>query len=359
MQKELLKQGQKILKLPKDKIVSQLNKLLTINDVKELRKQIEQLKSLEEIKSNSAKNVFEIKLFYWLDYLVQIQETQTIERTHYYIARLIKSVSKVKTSKINDINLNRWKEYDEIVTDSLWFEDSRDKSGLHSASYHGNFIPQIPQQMLIRYTKANDWVLDTFSGMGTTMMECKKSGRNGIGIELNEYVFNNSLQLIEQQKSINSKTNIHLVNDNSLTVNYKKELKKFDTEKVQLAIMHPPYWDIIKFSEDEDDLSNAKSKDEFLNAMEALTKNVKTVLEKKRMLILVIGDKYDKGEWIPLAFETMEVVKNQGFKLKSIVVKNFNVTKAKLSNSALWRYRAIVGGFYIFKHEYIFVLEHI
>lgn len=358
MQKKLLQQGQKIIHLPKDTIQLKLKKLLKINDVESIRTSIEELKSLKEFTAKSKENIFSIKQFYWLDYLQQIKEAQTIERSHYYIQRLIKAVTTVKTGKINDINLNRWKEYDEIVTDSLWYEDSRDSSGLHSASYHGNFMPQIPQQMLIRYTKQNDWVLDTFSGMGTTMLECKKAGRNGIGVELNKKVFEDSSKLINDEPSKFKNNKIHLINGNSLHVNYKDELSQYGIKQVQLAIMHPPYWDIIKFSEDKEDLSNAKSLDDFLKSMEILTQNVKSVLEKKRMLVVVIGDKYDGGEWIPLAFETMQVVKNQGFKLKSTIVKNFNVTKAKLTNAALWRYRAIVGGFYIFKHEYIFIFEN-
>lgn len=31
--------------------------------------------------------------------------------------------------------------------------DKRDNSGVHNASYHGNFVPQIPNQLFRRYTK--------------------------------------------------------------------------------------------------------------------------------------------------------------------------------------------------------------
>jgi hypothetical protein len=121
--------------------------------------------------------------------------------------------------------------------------------------------------------------------------------------------------------------------------------------------MHPPYFDIIKFSSDPRDLSNAKSVDDFLSKMKNIVSRASTVLDKGRYFALVIGDKYSKGEWISLGFLTMQEVLKCGFMLKSIIVKNFEETLGKRNQKDLWRYRALVGGFYIFKHEYIFLFK--
>ncbi len=72
--------------------------------------------------------------------------------------------------KINDINMEKWKDYDDLITDSLWIINKRDNSGNHKGDYHGNFIPQIPYQLINRYTKKGEWVLDTFLGSGTTLI---------------------------------------------------------------------------------------------------------------------------------------------------------------------------------------------
>ena len=53
----------------------------------------------------------------------------------------------------------------------------------------------------------------------------------------------------------------------------------------------------------------------------------------------------------------MEEVLKRDFILKSIVVKNFDETKGKRNQKELWRYRALVGGFYVFKHEYVMVFK--
>ena len=72
---------------------------------------------------------------------------------------------------------------------------------------------------------------------------------------------------------------------------------------------------------------------------------------------VVIGDKYSGSEWIPLGFKCMQVLEGLGCILKSIVVKNFEATAGKRQTTELWRYRALAGGFYVFKHEYIFIMQ--
>lgn len=290
--------------------------------------------------------------------LDQILEAQTTERALYYIKRLLNGIQKVKTNKINDINLLRWKEYDEIITDSLWILGKRDSSGAHLGWYWGNFVPQIPHQLMLRYTKKGDWVVDAFAGSGTTLIECRRLGRNGIGIELNADVAERAKSLIHKETN---KFNIvsELFIGDSRRIDVKSILKKHNLHNFQLLIMHPPYHDIIKFSKNENDLSNAKDIEEFLKMFGDVVDNFYPFLEKNRYFALVIGDKYSKGEWIPLGFYCMQEVLKRPFKLKSIIVKNFEETRGKRNQKELWRYRALVGGFYVFKHEYIMLFKKI
>lgn len=256
--------------------------------------------------------------------------------------------------KINDLDLTNWKNLD-INVDSLWMIDKRDNSGVHSASYHGNFVPQIPNQLLRRFTKQGDFVLDPFLGGGTTLIECQRLKRNGIGIELQEDVAKNSKHLINQEQNNGTITDIY-VGDSS-NFDYSKLLEKYNIKGFQFILYHPPYWDIIKFSENEKDLSNTKSLDEFLNKLEKIIIDSTKILDKGRYCAIVIGDMYKDSQVIPLGFYCMQLFMKNKLKLKAILVKNFNETKGKQNQQVLWHYRALKNNLYLFKHEYIFIFK--
>lgn len=258
-----------------------------------------------------------------------------------------------------ELDLKNWKTFaneKDVFTDSLWLINERDDSGAHNDLSHGGFIPQLPRQGILRFTKPYDTVIDGFAGYGTTLIECKRWGRHGIGVEIDK----DRLQIA--QKRINVEPNkyevkINMVHGNSLTLDYRKLLKKEELDDATLAILHPPYHNIINYGEDKDNLCNTSSIESFIAKYSKIVENIGKAVSSNGYLELVIGDIYENKEWVPLGFYLMNETLKKGFKLKSICIKNIENTMGKRNQINLWKYRALKNGFYIFKHEYIMFFQ--
>lgn len=250
--------------------------------------------------------------------------------------------------KFNDLDIENWKDCG-INTDSLWLISERDKSGKHANIYHGNFVPQIPNQLIRRYTKTGETVFEPFMGSGTTLFECEKLSRNYIGFDINPEIVD-----FVKSKIDNEESNI-IKQCNSLD---STKFENVFTKQVQFILMHPPYLDIVKFTDDENDLSQISNLKEFLRKFKIVCENSLKYLEKNRYFAIVVGDVYKNSEVIPLGFYCMDMIKrNFKVKLKGTIIKNIEGNRGKIGQNNIWKYRALNSDYFIFKHEYIFVFK--
>ena len=90
---------------------------------------------------------------------------------------------------------------------------------------------------------------------------------------------------------------------------------------------------IIKFTDNEDDLSQISELKAFIGKFKTVCENSLKNLDKNRYFALVVGDVYKGGEVKPLAFYCMDMVKRDfAVKLKGIIVKNIEGNHRKMSN---------------------------
>ena len=116
---------------------------------------------------------------------------------------------------------------------------------------------------------------------------------------------------------------------------------------------HPPYADIIQYSEDiEADLSHLKVKD-FLEEMKAVAAESYRVLKKDKFCAVLMGDNSQKGHMIPMSFEVMRVFENAGFKLKELIIKEQHNCKA----TGYWKTNSVKYNFLLIAHEFLFVFR--
>ena len=189
----------------------------------------------------------------------------------------------------------------DINVDSLWLIGPRAKGGKRENNYHGNFVPQIPEQMLRRYTKEGGVVLDMFMGSGTVLYEAETLARSYIGFDINDEII---AKVQNKMKGSNAKYLIHncdVTNSEKVSLALSDDLISLEKTGVDLIMAHPPYLDIIKFTNKTEDLSNISNVNSFIKQFIKGVRNVWPFLKDNQYFVLVIGDLWRNSEVILLA----------------------------------------------------------
>ncbi len=232
----------------------------------------------------------------------------------------------------------------ELEETTVWSFKERGNWATHRGDYRGNCSPQVPRNLILRYTKKNDIVLDPFCGSGTTMIECKLLNRKGIGIDVNV----DSLKLAKTRLKFNYKTIYEpkLIKADSTNLN-----NIIPNDKIDFIFAHPPYANIIKYSKNiKEDISRLNL-EEFLNQINLFSKECFRILKKEKYCAVLIGDIRKNKNVIPLSFYIMNIFIQTGFTLKEIIIKEQHNCKM----SDYWRNKNI--DFYLLAHEYIFIFK--
>ncbi|MDD4315894.1 MAG: DNA methyltransferase [Clostridia bacterium] len=233
----------------------------------------------------------------------------------------------------------------ELETNTVWSFPDRGKWATHDAKYRGNWSPYIPRNVILRYSVEGDTVLDQFVGGGTTLVEAKLTNRNAIGIDINP-----TATEITKQKCGFECDSTSII---SIQQGDARKLTNIADESIDLICTHPPYADIIKYSENIDsDLSRLSIKP-FLSEMRKVAEECYRVLKKDKYCAVLMGDTRKNGMVQPLAFETMGIFEIAGFKTKEIIIKEQHNCKA----TGYWKTNSIKYNFLLLAHEYLFILK--
>jgi len=226
---------------------------------------------------------------------------------------------------------------------TIWSFPDRGRWATHSGKYRGNWTPYVPRNLILRYSKPGDWILDQFTGSGTTLVEAKLLNRNAVGVDINPQSVSISEKNI--QFDSNSISKIYVREGDATKLDFIKD------GKIDLICTHPPYANIIRYSEEiEGDISHL-GVEAFLAAMDKVAKESFRVLKKGKICAFMIGDIRKKGMVVPLGFRTMEVFLNAGFQSKEIIIKEQHNCKS----TTYWGMRN--NNFLLLAHEYIFVFQ--
>lgn len=241
----------------------------------------------------------------------------------------------------------KWEPEDfELEMTTHWSFPKRGDWATHDAKWRGNWSPYIPRNVILRYSKEGETVLDQFAGGGTTLVEAKLLNRNIVGVDCNDEAINRCKE----------KTNFDYPPAKGKVFIHKGDARNLDfisDNSIDLICTHPPYADIIKYSEGiKEDLSQLKVKD-FLAQMKPVAYESYRVLKKNKFCAVLMGDTRQKGHMIPMSFDVMKIFQDAGFTLKEIIIKEQHNCKA----TGYWKTNSVKYNFLLIAHEYLFVFR--
>ena len=237
-------------------------------------------------------------------------------------------------------------------TTTVWSFPDRGDWATHLGNYRGNWSPFIPRNLILRYTKKGELVLDQMAGSGTTLVECKLLQRRGIGVDINSdaiMVTRNRLDftykpLDEDYKEPEIKT----------YVGDARNLNLIEDESIDLIATHPPYASIIPYSRQrvEGDLSSVHDIAEFAEEMRNVATESYRVLKQGKHCAILIGDTRRHKHFVPITPRVLQSFLDAGFILREDIIKMQWKMK---STREKWRSKGY--DFLLIGHEHLYVFR--
>lgn len=236
----------------------------------------------------------------------------------------------------------------ELQTTTMWSFPDRGKWATHDAKWRGNWSPYIPRNIILRYSQPGDMVLDQFAGGGTTLVEAKLLSRNIVGVDVNDIALERCRDKIDF-KHDGANGEVYLRKGDA------RKLSFLPDESIDLVCTHPPYANIIHYSEGQnipEDLSNFEVQD-FLQEMKSVASESYRVLKKGKFCAILMGDTRKKGHIVPMSSEVRHIFEQAGFHIKEIIIKQQHNCRA----TGFWKTNSVKYNFLLIAHEYLYIFR--
>ena len=218
-----------------------------------------------------------------------------------------------------------------LETTTLWdFPTQNYGDKPHGNNKYSGVTPAfIVWNLLIRYTKEGDLVVDPMCGSGTTIDVAKELNRRVIGYDINPY-------------------------RNDIIKNDARRIP-LENDSVDFIFIDSPYSNNIKYSDDPADIGSISCEQEnFFGELELVAQELNRILKPSKVIAWLIGDHWrKKSGFIPVGFKVYQML-DQYFETIDIICI---VRRNQTSNTPFWHERAKNYNFYLRGFKYLFIMK--
>jgi DNA modification methylase len=190
--------------------------------------------------------------------------------------------------------------------------------------------PALMAEIISFFSKSGELILDPFAGVGGTLLGAVSVGRQAIGIEINPMwveIYRKIAPSEEEKDHPGQQKGPKMLLGDCLEC-----MPGIPDESVAAIITDPPYGcqqREIAFKREtnfnmkstaKDDFGNCNSYPEYLHKMGLFGREAFRLLKPGRYLVLMIGDRYQDGEYIPLGVMVAERLRQVGFTWKGMKI---------------------------------------
>lgn len=258
-----------------------------------------------------------------------------------------------RQNRLNDLSASEWLYWTDTVYITGYPVDATHR--LRKA--HGAMKPPELMAEIIRFfTKKGETVLDPFAGVGGTLLGASLCDRESVGFEINPRWVGVYEQICREFAVCNGvlrpraecDERAREIGGQLIAGDCLQGMASLGDASLDAVITDPPYGcehetsgfanetNFHMFNSHEDlDFGNSKDFEEFFSRMGAFGTQALRVLRPGRYLVIMIGDRYRRGEYVPMGVRTADVMRSLGFQLKGIKIWCNKATQRPLKPYAL------------------------
>jgi len=222
-------------------------------------------------------------------------------------------------NRLNNLDPKTWLKFQKS-----WFIHAPPPRKKGVMRHPAKFPETLAQDFIEFFTKEGQTILDPMVGTGSSLVAALRSGRNSVGIELNQKYVDITNQVVGDEREVLGEAAEHLtcnvIQGNALHI--AKYFEESGLPAVDYVLTSPPYWDMLhakgaqtqqkrrtnseldlQYSNDPEDLGNIHDYEQFLEKLVEIYVALKPCIVPRGYITIIVKNIKKGGKIYPLAWD--------------------------------------------------------